>query len=79
MVKKLMGNHIVPVKIGQGAECGLNCFVPARFTANRPGYARIAGLAGDQIIAALAVSMTNRMNRRKINHVEAHCFGVVDT
>src|SRR5438874_1607985 len=49
----------------------------ARLAADRPWHSRIAWFASDRVIATLAISQTNRMNRRKINDVEPHCLGVV--
>ncbi len=41
-------------------------------------HARFARLAGHGIVAAFAIGETDRMNRRKINDVEAHGLRVVD-
>src|ERR1041385_6278550 len=51
----------------------------ARFAADRPWHARIPRLASDGIVAAFAIGMTDWMNRRKINYIEPHRFGVVDS
>ena len=40
--------------------------------ANRIRHARLARLTRDRIVAAFAIRVTDRMDRRKINHVETH-------
>ena len=66
-----------PVKIGERPQRRLDRLMPAGVAADRPWHARIAGLGGDRVVPPLAVGVTNRMNRRKINDVESHGFCVV--
>ena len=46
--------------------------------ADRVRDARLAWFAGHGIVAAFAVGEANRMDRREIEDVEAHLFGVID-
>src|SRR6516162_3852617 len=49
----------------------------AGLAADRPRHSWIAWFARDRVIATLAISPADRMNRRKINDVEPHCLCVV--
>ena len=57
---------------------GSTSLCPPGFAANRLGHAGIARLAGHRIVPAFAIRVPDRMNRRKINHVESHRFRVID-
>src|SRR6516225_5013230 len=49
----------------------------AGVAADRPGHSRIAWFASDRVIATLAISSSNRMNRWEINDVEPHSLCIV--
>ena len=66
-----------PIKIGQRSERRLDRLMPTGFAADRPRHPWITRLAGDRIVPPLAVGVTYGMDRRKINDIEAHGFGVV--
>src|SRR5688500_19695392 len=46
--------------------------VTARFSADRPRAARVAGGADHDVVLALAMSSSDRMDRRQIENVETH-------
>src|SRR5215472_16486121 len=49
----------------------------AGIAADRPWHSRIAWFASNRIIPTLAISPTDRMNRREINDVEPHSLCIV--
>ena len=51
---------------------------PPDFTADRIGNPGLARLASDGIVAAFAIRVADRMNRREINDVETHRLRVID-
>src|SRR5437764_15417985 len=66
-----------PINIGQRSERSLDRLMSTGFAADRPRHPWITRLAGDRIVPPLAVGVTYGMDRRKINDIEAHGFGVV--
>jgi hypothetical protein len=66
-----------PVEIGERPERRLDRLVSADLAADRPRHSRIARLGRGRIVPSLAVGVTNRVNRWKINNVEPHCLCVV--
>ena len=72
-----------PVEILERAEFRRDILVPATIhslptVANCVGNARLAGLAGGGVVSPLAVRLADRMDRRKINHIESHRLRVID-
>src|ERR1051326_2310285 len=61
-----------PIKVLKCAERRLDCLVSAGLAADRPWHARVARLAGDRVVSAFAIGVTDRMNRRKINEIKPH-------
>src|SRR5262249_3263221 len=49
----------------------------AGVAADRPRHSRIAWFVSDRVVATLAISRTDRMNRWEINDVEPHSLCVV--
>src|SRR5207302_7195238 len=66
-----------PIEIFQRPESRLNRFVAACFASDRPRNTRLARFSGHGIVSAFSVGVTDRMDRGKINYVEAHCLRVV--
>ena len=62
------------VEILDGAQLRVYRVVSTLVAANRPGRADILGCGGHAVVAALAVHLADRMDGRKVDHVEAH-FG----
>ena len=54
------------------AECRMDRIMAALGATDGIWTAQIAGFGTQRVIAALAVRRADRMNRRKIQHVEAH-------
>ena len=46
--------------------------VPALGGADRPGRAGVVGPGGERVVGALAVDLADRVDRRQVDHVEAH-------
>ena len=72
-----------PVEILERAEFRRDIFVSTAVdsmatVADRVGHTGLAGLAGRGVVAPLAVRFADRMDRRKINHIEPHRLGVID-
>ena len=72
-----------PVEILERAEFRRDILVPSAVdslptVADRIGHTGLSGLAGRGIVAPLAVRFADRMDRRKINHIEPHRLGVID-
>ena len=57
---------------GERAELGMDRAVAALGRADRVRAAGIAGRGREGVVAALAVDAADRMDRRQIDHVEAH-------
>ena len=53
------------------AQTRLDGGVPARFGADGPRAARVGGRRHQAVVASLAKALADRMNRRKVDHVEA--------
>ena len=68
-----------PIEILQRTERRFDCFMTTGFASDRPRHARIARLSSDEIVSPLAIGVADRMNRWKINHVEAHGPRVIDS
>ena len=56
----------------QRAELGQDVLVPALGGADGPGAADIARLGGERVVLSLALLATDRVDRRKVKHVESH-------
>ena len=72
-----------PVEILERSEFRRDILVPAavdslKTIADRVRHTGLAGLAGRGIVAPLAVRFADRVDRRKINHIKPHRFGVID-
>lgn len=61
-----------PAKVFAGAQLGVNRLVPALGAANGIRTARIVGSGGQGIVRAFAVTAPDRVNRREVQHIEAH-------
>ena len=70
-----------PVPLGLGdedvevldrAEVGVDRVVPAVLAADRPGGADVVRRRGQRVVGALAVDLADRVDRRQVDHVEAH-------
>src|SRR5688572_15197938 len=59
------------MEIGQRAEIGMHRLMAAGLAANGPGAAGISRCAR-RVVTPLVVAYTNGMNRRQIEHIEAH-------
>src|SRR5690606_32433366 len=55
-----------------GAELGVHVLVPALLAADGPGTARVARLGHRVVVAALAMRDADGVDRRQVEHVEAH-------
>ena len=51
--------------------------VPAKLTADGVRHSRFPRLGRDRVVSALSIRTADRVNRRKINHVESHRLRVV--
>ena len=60
------------VEVVDGAQVGVDGVVAALGRADRPGGARVVGLRGQGVVAALAVDLADRVDRRQVDQVEAH-------
>ena len=61
-----------PAEILERAELRVDRVVPAFVRADRVGAARVVGQRRQRVVAPLAVDPADRMDRREIEHVEAH-------
>ena len=61
-----------PAEIVERAELRMDRVVPALLAADRVGAAEIAGRRRQRVVAALAVLLADRMDRREIEDVETH-------
>src|SRR5260370_16607409 len=68
-----------PIEILQRTERRFDCCVTTGFASDRPRHAGIARFSSDGIVSPLAIGVADRMNRWKINHVEAHGPRVIDS
>ena len=68
-----------PIEIFERPQRGLHRFVTASFASDRPGHAGIAWFCSHGIVSPFAISMSDRMNRREINYVEAHRLRVINS
>ncbi|MNP36921.1 hypothetical protein D3C76_1303400 [compost metagenome] len=59
-------------KIFATTQLRMNRLMPALFTADRIGAARIVRSGGQRVVGALAITATDRVDWREIQHVEAH-------
>src|SRR6266446_4041365 len=59
-------------EIFQRSQLWMNRLVTALFGADGPGAADIIGLRGDGIVFPLSECVSDRMDWRKINHIESH-------
>src|SRR5215467_3093256 len=59
-------------KVLQGSQLMLDRFMSSLQSADRPRAARISGAAGGSIVLSLPVGLSDGMNRRKIQDIEAH-------
>ena len=74
--------ELQPVRLRRGDQqrrksssvpsCGMDRVVAAFRAADRIGAAEIARLGAQRVVAALAVGAADRVDRREIQHVEAH-------
>ena len=64
--------RIEPPEILQGSQLRQDFLVPALRGPDGPGAADIAGLRRERIVDALAVHPADGLNRRKVEHIEAH-------
>ncbi len=60
------------VEVLEGAEVGVDRVVPAVAGADRPGRAGVVGPGGERVVRPLAVDLADRVDRRQVDHVEAH-------
>jgi len=60
------------MKVIQGAELRVNGGVPSLLGADRPGASDVVDRGGLGIVGPLAMRSTDRVDRREIEHVEAH-------
>ena len=67
-----VGDGDEPIEIVERAEPRLDRRVAAVLGADGPRAAGIAGRGGQRVVAALAVRAADRMDRRQVQHVEAH-------
>ena len=59
-------------EVVERAELGQHVLVAAFGRADRPGAADVVGLGHERVVLALAVDAADRMDRRQVEHVEAH-------
>jgi hypothetical protein len=60
------------VEVVDGAQGRMYGIVAALITADRPRRPDFAGCGGDRVVAALAVHLADRVDRRQVDDVEAH-------
>ncbi len=60
------------VEVVDGAQLGMNGVVAALVAADRPRRPHVAGSGGGGVVAALAVYLADRVDRRQVHHVEPH-------
>ena len=60
------------VEVVDRAQLRVHGVVAALVAADRPRRADVLGRGGDRVVAALAVHLADRMDRRQVHHVEAH-------
>src|SRR5687767_893043 len=61
-----------PLEIFDRSQIGMDSLVAPLFAANGPGAAHILSLRGDLVVLAFAEVLSDRMDRRQIQNVEAH-------
>ena len=59
-------------EVGQRAQLGVDRVVAALGRADRPRRADVGRLGGQRVVPALAVDPADRVDRRQVDHVEAH-------
>ena len=59
-------------EVGRRTQLGVDRVVPALGRADRPRRADVVGPGGQRVVAALAVDPADRVDRRQVEHVEAH-------
>ena len=60
------------VEVLERAEVGVDRVVAAVLGPDRPGRAGVVGSGGQRVVRALAVHLADRVDRRQVDHVEAH-------
>ena len=60
------------VEILDGAQLRMDRVMAALVAADRPWRTDVIGRCGDAVVAALAVHLADRVDRRQVDHVEAH-------
>ncbi len=60
------------VEVLEGAEVGMDGVVAAVLAADRPRRAGVVRARGQRVVGALAVDLADRVDRRQVDHVEAH-------
>ncbi len=72
-LQPVLGRGLAQVpEILQRAQLGVQRVVAAFLGADRVGAARVAGRGAERVVAALAVRVPDRVDRREIEGVEAH-------
>src|SRR5690606_15925385 len=68
----LAGGRDEPAEVLERAELGVHRPMPAFLGPDGPGAADVRGPGALGVVAPLAVRAPDRVNRRQIDHVEAH-------
>src|SRR6201993_4472048 len=63
-----------PVEVVKRAKLRFDGLVAPKLAADRVRHTGISRLTRDRVIFALPLGKADRMNRRKIDKVEPHCF-----
>src|SRR5205085_11527263 len=68
---ELLGAPAQELEVFERAELRMDALVPSLLRSDGPGAARIVGLGGEAIVAALAMGDPDRMDGRQVKDVEA--------